>query len=247
MPGLRRQGLIIGALAAGMTMFALPGTATAQVMDDHIYSMFLVDQLEVRPVDGQQPIGWQASGWIGGDFTRFWIKSEGEIATEGRGGRAEAQALYSRLIAPFWEFQVGVRVDARRGASSDRARVQAVVGLEGLAPYWFEIEPALFVSTTGDISARVEASHDMFLTQRLLLQPRIDFNVAVQEVPEYGVGSGVNNLGLGLRLRYEIRREVAPYIGVRWEQRFAGTADLARAAGEDASSLGIVAGLRFWF
>ncbi|MEO8479825.1 MAG: copper resistance protein B [Gemmatimonadota bacterium] len=247
MPRTRRQGLLIAALAASVVMSALPDRAAAQVMDNHIYSMFLVDQLEVRPVDGQQPIGWQAAGWIGGDFTRFWIKSEGEIATEGRSGRAEAQALYSRLIAPFWEFQVGARVDARRGASSDRARLQAVVGLEGLAPYWFDIEPALFVSTTGDISARIEATHDLYITQRLLLQPRLDFNVAVQAVPEYGVGSGVNDLGLGLRLRYEIRREVAPYIGVRWEQRFAGTADLARAAGEGASSLGLLAGLRFWF
>lgn len=247
MPRARRPRLFGAALVAGMGISVLPVRASAQVMDNHNYSMFLVDQLEVRPVAGQQSIGWQAAGWIGGDFSRFWLKSEGDLATAQRGGRAEAQALYSRLIVPFWEFQVGARVDARRGANADRARLQAVIGLEGLAPYWFDIEPALFVSTTGDISARIEASHDMYITQRLLLQPRLDFNVAVQAVPEYGVGSGVNDLGLGLRLRYEIRREVAPYIGLRWEQRFAGTADLARAAGEDASSFGFVAGLRFWF
>jgi len=246
-PGWLRNGIVVTASVAGLAVAVIPSAVTAQVMDDHIYSMILIDQLEMRQVGGQQPIGWQASAWVGGDFTRIWLKSEGEIPTEGRGGRAEAQALYSRLIAPFWEFQVGLRVDARRGADKDRARVQAAVGFEGLAPYWFDVEPVLFVSTAGDISARVEATHDMFITQRLLLQPRVDVNVAVQKVPDYGVGSGLNDLGVGLRLRYEFRREFAPYIGFRWEQRFAGTADLARQAGEDVSNTTLLGGVRFWF
>ncbi len=123
----------------------------------------------------------------------------------------------------------------------------AVVGFEGLAPYWFEMEPAVFVSQDGDISARVTTTYDMFVTQRLIAQPRIEVNAAVQEVPEFGVGSGLNDLDLGFRLRYEIRREYAPYIGVSWQRRFAGTADLARLAGATVSDLAAVGGLRVWF
>lgn len=246
-PGWLRNGLVVTTAVAGLAVAMNPSAVAAQVMDDHIYSMILIDQLEMRQVGGQQPIGWQASAWVGGDLTRIWLKSEGEIPTTARGGRAEAQTLFSRLISPFWEFQAGLRIDARREAGGDRARLQAAVGFEGLAPYWFDVEPVLFVSTAGDISARVEATHDMFITQRLLLQPRVDVNIAVQKVPDYGVGSGLNDLDVGFRLRYEIRREFSPYIGFRWERRFAGTADLARQAGEHVSITSLLGGVRFWF
>ena len=240
-----RGGLALAALVAAGCLRSTP--AAGQVMDNHIYRLVLFDQLEYRRIAGAHPIGWDMVGWIGGDFTRLWVKSEGRHSTRSGGGEVEVQALYSRLIAPFWEFQAGLQMDTRYGPGLDRTRIQAVIGLEGLAPYWFEVEPALFVSQAGDVSARVTTTYDMFLTQRLLLQPRVDISAAVQEVPEFRVGSGLNEVGLGFRLRYEIRREWAPYLGVRWVRLAGATAGLARLAGEEVSEFGLVGGLRLWF
>ncbi len=224
-----------------------PAPLRAQVMDNKVYSLVLFDLLEYQHTGAENPVTWDMLWWIGGDFTRFWIKSEGAHSTTAGSGDIEVQALFSRLIAPFWEWQAGLRLDTRYGAGADRTRILAVVGFEGLAPYWFEVEPAVFVSQDGDISARVTTTYDMFVTQRLIAQPRIEVNAAVQEVPEFGVGSGLNDLDLGLRLRYEIKREYAPYVGVSWLRRFAGTADLARLTGAAVSDLAAVGGLRVWF
>ena len=121
-----------------------------------------------------------------------------------------------------------------------------MVGLEGLAPYFFEVEPALFVSYKGDVSARFTGSYDLLLTQRLVAQPRLETNVAVQRVEDWGVGAGLNDIELGLRLRYEIRREIAPYVGVNWTQRYGAAADFARAEGGSASEANVVFGIRLW-
>ena len=188
------------------------------------------------------------TGWYGGDYNRLWLKTEGEWRTSGeRGGEGEVQALYGRLIAPFWDFQIGLRYDQFSGASFDRSRGFAVIGLQGLARYRFELEPALFISQDGDVSARLTATYDILLTQRLILQPRVDFDVAVQSAKKFGVGEGVNSLWLGLRLRYEIRREFAPYVGVHWLGRFGETADLARRGGGRADDIAVVCGVRLWF
>ena len=224
-----------------------PALLRAQVMDNKVYSLVLFDLLEYQQTGAENPVTWDMLWWIGGDFTRLWIKSEGAHSTTVGSGDVEVQALFSRLFAPFWEWQAGLRLDTRYGAGTDRTRVLAVVGFEGLAPYWFQVEPAVFVSQDGDISARVTTTYDMFVTQRLIAQPRIEVNAAVQEVPEFGVGSGLNDGDLGFRLRYEIRREYAPYLGVSWLRRFAGTADLARLSGEAVSDLAAVGGLRVWF
>jgi copper resistance protein B len=246
-PARRADRTILGLSAALLLVAVMPGRLAAQVMDNRVHSLVYFDQLEYRHGGRANPVAWDMSGWIGGDFTRFWVKSEGRHPTGGRGGEAEIQALFGRLITPFWELQAGLRVEGQRGSASDRARVQAVIGFEGLAPYWFELEPVIFVSSRGQVAARLEATHDMFLTQRLLLQPRLDLNVAVQAVPEFGVGSGLNNVGLGLRLRYEVRRKWAPYLGVRWSRRFAGTAALARLAGETVTESALAGGVRLWF
>ncbi len=236
------------ALAITLAVAAIrPDPVRAQVMDDRIYSLVLFDLLEYQHTGARNLVTWDMLWWIGGDFTRLWIKSDGEQSTTDGGGHVEVQALFSRLIAPFWELQAGLRLDSRYGSGTDHTRVLAVVGLEGLAPYWFAMEPAVFVSQDGDISARVTTTHDMFVTQRLIAQPRIEVNAAVQEVPEYGVGSGLNDMELGFRLRYEIRREYAPYVGVSWLRRFAGTAGLARLAGDAVSDVAVLGGLRVWF
>lgn len=230
----------------------MAGVARAQsrplleLENEKVYSFVLFDVLEAAPALEGSPVAWDMIGSIGKEYNRFWIKSDGDLATAQRAGEMEFQALYSRLIAPYWEAQTGVRVDVGYGGGETLTRAQFVVGLEGLAPYWFELEPALFVSDRGDVSASLTGTYDLFVTQRLLLQPRLDVAAAVQEVAEWGVGSGLNSIGLGARLRYEIRREFAPYVGVSWTRLTSGTADLARLEGEDSSIFGLVLGVRMW-
>ena len=218
------------------------------VEDRQRFGSLLVDQLEYRLKEGADTVRWDVVGWYGGDYNRLWLKTEGDWRASGeRGGEAEGQALYGRLIAPFWDFQVGLRYDQFSGAGFDRSRGLAVIGLQGLAPYWFELEPALFISQDGDVSARLTATYDMPLTQRLILQPRLDLDAAVQSVEKFGVGDGINNAGLVLRLRYEIMRELAPYVGIHWLRRFGETADISRRGGGGAEDIAGVFGMRLWF
>lgn len=198
--------------------------------------------------DGTDTFQWEAQGWYGSDYNKLWLKTEGEQQTEGEtGGEAEFQALYSRMISPFWDVQAGLRYDQFWGPGSDPSRVFGVIGVQGLAPYRYEVEPALFVSEDGDVSARLTATIDVLLTQRLVLQPRFETEVTVQEVEKFGVGEGFNYVDLGLRLRYEIKREIAPYIGINWVRLLAETADIGRRDGEDIDIVAVVFGVRLWF
>ena len=238
----------LGGVALAIATLAVPGRPlVAQVMDRHVHTFFLFDQLEQRRVQGSHPVAWDALGWTGGDVNRFWFRSTGAHSTRGAGQESEIEALYGRLIAPFWDFLIGAQLDTRVVSGTRRARGSFVVGLEGLAPYWFEVEPSIFISDRGDVSAELNATYELFVTQRLVAQPRIDVRAAVQEVAAFGVGSGLNDTGLGLRLRYEFSRKFAPYAGVRWTRTFAGTAVLARAAGEPEGGTVFVTGLRTWF
>ena len=205
--------------------------------------MVLFDRLELRAGEGRGGYAWDAEGWYGGDYHRLWIKTEGEGAFGEQVESAEIQALYSRAVDPWFNLQAGVRYNLR--PRPDRA--QLVLGIQGLAPYWFEVDGALFLSTKGDLTARLEAEYDQRITNRLILQPRLEVDVAAQDVPELGIGSGLSSLELGLRVRYEVEREFAPYAGVQYERRFGDTADFARAAEEDVGGWTFVVGLRSWF
>jgi copper resistance protein B len=205
--------------------------------------MVLFDRLEYRAVDGGDGYAWDVEGWYGGDYNRLWIKTEGEGEFGEKLESAEVQALYSRAIDPWFNLQAGVRYDIR--PKPDRAHL--VLGVQGLAPYWFEVDGALFLSTEGDLTARFEAEYDQRITNRLILQPRVEFDLAAQDVPELGIGAGLSSADIGLRLRYEIKREFAPYVGVQYERRFGDTADLARAAGGDVGGWAVLVGLRSWF
>jgi copper resistance protein B len=205
--------------------------------------MVLFDRLEYRAVDGRDGYAWDAEGWYGGDYNRLWIKTEGEGEFGEKVESAEVQALYSRAIDPWFNLQAGVRYDIR--PKPDRAHL--VLGAQGLAPYWFEVDGALFLSTKGDLTARFEAEYDQRITNRLILQPRVEVDLAAQNVPELGIGAGLSSADVGLRLRYEIKREFAPYVGVQYERRFGDTADFARAAGEDVGGWAVLVGLRSWF
>jgi copper resistance protein B len=180
---------------------------------------------------------WDLQGWSGYDRDKFWWK------TEGTEDHAELQMLYSRAISPYFDVQFGLRHDFE----PDPQRSFAVIGLQGLAPQWFEIDSALFISDGGKVSLRFEAEYEMLLTQKLVLQPRLELDLGASEEPEYGQGSGLRELEFGLRLRYEIHRKFAPYVGVEWNAVYGDTADFAVSAGEDSHAVTAVAGLRAWF
>jgi copper resistance protein B len=225
---------------------AAMAAARARMMRENggmTFSQLMVDRLEYRAGPGRNGFHWEGEGWIGGDIHRLAIKSEGEGDVGGRLERAEVQALYSRAVDPWWNLIVGVRHDMRPAPG----RSYATIGVEGLAPYWFELEAQLFLSDKGDAHLRIEGSYDQRITQRLILQPAAELNLAAQDVPELGIGAGVSDVELGLRLRYEITRRLAPYLGVNWERKLGGSARYARAAGKDPSSTSLVAGLRLWF
>ncbi|MBL8552215.1 MAG: copper resistance protein B [Hyphomonadaceae bacterium] len=219
--------------------------ARRQLRREHggaIVSNLMADIAEFQLGDDETRFHWEGEGWIGGDINRFVLKTEGE-AGEDDVESAEVQALYSRAIGPYFDLQAGVRYDIEPSPH----RAYAVLGFEGVAPYWFETTGALFVSDQGEVSARLEGSYDARLTQRLILQPRAEINVSADDVAERAMGSGLTDVELGLRLRYDITRNVSPYIGVSYETKLGDTADYARAAGEDESDARFVAGVRARF
>lgn len=203
----------------------------------------MLSTAELRPQDGDDAYAWEGEFWYGGDINRVVVKSQGEGEIGGDLHGAEAQLLYSRAIGPYFDLQAGLRHDFEPGPS----RSYATVGFEGVAPYWFEVEGAAFLSEKGDLSARLEGAYDLRLTQKLILEPRAELELAAQDVRELGVGSGLTSAELGLRLRYEFRREFGPYVGVSHERKFGRTADFARAAGDDIEATSLVVGVRAWF
>lgn len=185
---------------------------------------------------------WDVEAWYGGDLHRVVFKTEGEGLRRSEIESAEVQALYSRAVGRYTDVQAGVRYDLEPDG-----RAHATVAVESLLPYWFDVEAALFLSDRGDTFARLESSYDARLTQRLILQPSAEITFAAQDVPDSNIGSGFSSVELGLRLRYDIRREFAPYIGLNFERSFGRTADFARETGEEVDVTSVVIGLRAWF
>lgn len=186
---------------------------------------------------------WDGEAWFGGDINRFVFKYEGEGEFGGALDDMELSALYSRAISPYWNLQAGVRYDVK----PDPSRTYAVIGIEGLAPYWFEVTAAAFLSNKGELRGRIEGFYDQRITQRLILQPRLEANFSAQTIPELGVGAGLSNIELGLRLRYEIKKEFAPYVGFEWVRQFGESARFTRANGGQVSDPHFVMGVRLWF
>lgn len=214
------------------------------MMDSEPFWMLAIDRLEYGDGDEGASRLFEVQGWYGGDYHKLWIESEGEGPTGESLELAELQVLYDRTVSPFWSLRAGARHDIHPGGEDV---TYATLGFQGLAPQWFEAEVNAFVSEDGDLSLRGEAEYDLLLTQRLILQPRLELNVSADDVPELGVGSGISSTEAGIRLRYEIRREIAPYIGVRWERLYGDTRDLARQDDEPASSTWFVVGIKAWF
>ncbi|MNZ34040.1 Copper resistance protein B precursor [compost metagenome] len=231
------------AMAACAAVVGLALAAESAEMDDMPLGSLLIQRLESRFHGSDQALAWEAQGWYGTDYQKLRLKLEGERDAGGPTTDNEVQLLYQRMIADFWDLQAGVRYDDQPGPS----RSYAVLGMQGLAPQWFEVDANLFLSERGDPSLRLESEYELLLTQKLILQPSLEYNLALADDRDIGVGAGGSELEVGLRLRYEIRREFAPYIGYQWSRQYGRNGDIARAEGEDDEEGMWVAGVRMWF
>jgi copper resistance protein B len=251
---MRLRQLFPACMILTVLLFPLTSEASAQerwpppVHDDQVHIFLLTELLEYRRTGSEDGLRWDIYGWMGGDYNRLWIKTEGSHeASRTASGEAAAEVLYGRLVSPYWDFRIGIREEWQYGRGRDRLRTSAVMAFQGITPYWFDLQPSLFISKKGDVSARLTVDYDLLLTQRVVLQPRLETLVAAQKVEEFGVGRGINNIDLGLRLRYEITRKFAPYVGFSWKREIGETATLARREGKPVEDFSFVAGLRLWF
>jgi copper resistance protein B len=212
-----------------------------QMEDNAPFSMLLFDELEWHEKNDEDAVHWDAEAWYGTDYDKLWLRSEGNRV----GGDYEglAELFWDRIVGRWWHAQAGVRHDFGEGPSRDWVGL----GIQGVAPHWFELEATLYLGEQGRTAARISGELELFMTQRLILQPKIEFDVYGKDDPENSLGSGLADSEIGLRLRYEIRREIAPYVGVVWTRSHGETADFGRAAGDDVDELRFVAGLRLWF
>ena len=225
-----------------MRKAAFQDLAGHAVHDRAVNYYVLVDQLEWQHGAGANGVSIDTRGWVGRDRNRLWFRAEGDGA-DGRVEEAQTHLLYGRQISRWWDVVGGVRQDFRPGS----AQTQAAFGVRGLAPYWFEVEATAYIAAEGRTHVRFEVEYELLLTNKLIAQPLFETEIFGKSDPERGVGSGLSTTDLGLRLRYEFKREFAPYIGVTWKNKWGKTADFAKAAGHDPGGARFVTGLRLWF
>lgn len=242
------------ARAAVLCAFVLPFAAAAAqpdsnaapfgapVDDQPIYVHAALNQLEGR-FGADNAFRWSGEAWAGTDTDRLWLRSEGEVTARGLVRDGQQELFYDRPITPYFDLQAGVRSDIDSAAG----RTWAAVGIEGLAPDFVDVAATAYASDTGHYAAKLEASTDWLLTQRLILQPQIEMNFYTKDDPARATGSGLSDLDTGLRLRYELSRKFAPYIAVTYEGKYGGTARFARAAADKTGDLRFTIGLRTWF
>ncbi|MDR9500485.1 MAG: copper resistance protein B [Desulfurivibrionaceae bacterium] len=227
-----------------------PAHFPAPVPDDRLYAFTFFEQLEYRAATDATPdhLGWEAQGWIGADFNKFWWKHEGEAVFEGSDqGETETDLLYSRLITPFWNLQAGAQYANEWNSGNYHDRWSAVAAIQGMAPYLFEIDTSLYISEEADVTLALEAEYDLRITQRVVLQPLVAMGFAAQDIAERDLGTGLTDVNLDLRLRYEIKREFAPYIGIRYQFLVGETENIAEKAGADTEQFLVLGGLRLAF
>jgi copper resistance protein B len=218
------------------------GPLKLRLADRKNFSSLLVDNLEVMRTKDKTSAEYDLQVWYGRTYDRVVLKAEGE-ADDGKLEEARTELLWGHAVATYWDTQLGVRHDG--GAGPDRGWL--AFGIQGLAPYWFEVDAAAYVGEAGRTALRLDVSYDLLLTQKLILQPKIETDFYGKSDTERGLGSGLSDVSVALRVRYEIRREFAPYVGIERVRKFGETADFARAAGNDSGATRTLAGLRFWF
>ena len=212
--------------------------------DNRIFGHVLFNQLEGRTDGPDTEFRWDGEGWIGTDMNKLWFRSEGFVE-HGRASDGITEALYDRPIhfLRYFDVQAGVRYDL----DSNPGRTWGAIGIEGLAPNFFEFEPTFYFSDGGRVAGRVNGSYDLLFTNRLILQPQFELNLYGKRDPSRGIGSGLSELDTGLRLRYEISRKFAPYIGVAYNGKFGETASFTRAEGGRVHDVRFIFGVRVWY
>lgn len=232
----------LATLMAPILAISISSPVFAGMGDDPLLTKVMIDQFEKRYTDGADPLVLEADAWIGKDLHKAWFKVDAE-QVDGKLEEFEIQALYSRAIDPYWDFQVGWKHNSKPKPDSD----WLALGFKGLAPYWFEVDSAAFIGEDGQVNLRLSAEYELMLTQQWVLSPEAEVNFYSKDDDSREIGSGLSDSQIGLRLRYEIKREFAPYIGVNWNRLYGGTEDHARSAGEDTDDVQFVAGIRAWF
>jgi copper resistance protein B len=225
-----------------LSSFITSSLLAGAMEDDPVIGKLMIDQFETRITEGDNPLVLEAQAWIGKDLNKLWLKVDSEWVDK-KNEELEVQALYSRAIDPYWDFQIGWRFDSKPSPSKN----WFAIGFQGLAPYWYEVDSALFIGESGQLNLRLAAEYEWMFTQQLVLSPEVEANFYSKKDENHGIGSGLSDTQIGLRLRYEIKREFAPYIGVNWTQKYGKSADYARAEGEDSGDVQFVVGIRAWF
>lgn len=242
-PDARDPDAYSGGYRLGVGQYALGPHRSLHMADEHLFASVLVDRLEWTHGNGSNAAAYEAQAWIGNSFDKFVVKAEGHVE-HGRFVEARTELLWGHAVASYWDTQLGLRNDAGYGRP---ARNWLAFGVQGLAPYWFEVEATGYVGTEGRTALRLAGEYELLITQRLILQPRVEANLYGKNDPATGTGSGLSNGTVGLRLRYEFSRQFAPYVGVERYQAFGNTADMLRAAGGRSGETRFVAGVRMWF
>jgi copper resistance protein B len=212
------------------------------VDDRQVVAHLIADQLEGRLGPGGADLRWDAQAWAGPDEYRIRLRTEGERTSGGRVQDGQTELMASKPVSTFWDVQAGGRYDLDSGPG----RGWGAIGVQGLAPGRFDVEATAYFGQMG-AAARLRASVDLLLTNRLILQPEAELEAYGRDDPARRIGAGVSDLDAGLRLRYEISRKFAPYLGVTWAKRFGRTAELVRASGASADEVRLAAGVRAWF
>ncbi|NYT27139.1 copper resistance protein B [Candidatus Thiodubiliella endoseptemdiera] len=220
---------------------ALSSLSFASMEDDPVLTK-VMGEVEMRSTNGDNPRVWNIDAWVGQDLNKLWIKAEGERVGSNT-EQSELQLLYSKAVAPFWDLQFGVKKDFNPKPS----RNWGVIAAKGLAPYLFEIDASLFIGESGQSAVRLDAEYEYMLSQKLIISPEIEINIFGKDDELTGTGKGLSTVEAGLRLRYEITREFAPYIGINWEKKYGNTADFSATEGENIEDTQLVVGVRFWF
>lgn len=242
-PDARDPDAYSGGYQLGVGKYALGQHRQLHMADEHLFASVLVDRLEWTHGSDSNAVAYDAQAWFGGTYNKLVIKAEGE-AERGKFHDARTELLWSHAIGTYWDTQLGFRNDAGHGRPG---RNWVAFGVQGLAPYWFEVDATGYVGTEGRTALRLSAEYELLITQRLILQPRLEANLYGKNDPATGTGSGLSNGAIGIRLRYEFSRQFAPYIGVERYQTFGNTADTVRASGGRSGETRFVAGVRLWF
>lgn len=241
-PDARDPHAYSGGYQRGTGRYAVAEGSRLRMADEHSFGTFLADRFEWVRTDDDTFAVYDVLAWYGRDYDRLWFKADGEV-NGGELEEARTELLWGRAIAAYWDAQLGVRYDSGEGPN----RGWLAFGVQGLAPYWFDLEATAYVGDEGRTALRLEAEYELLITQQLILQPRLEASFYGREDAERERGTGLSTVEAGVRLRYEILREFAPYIGIDRVAKYGRTADFARAAGEDDEETRVVAGVRFWF